>query len=111
MKKNPYCKITKQGAPVINSCICVFNTKNARLFELDLKSKYCEIACVCSDDNGTIEIEIEAIAGQSLHLHKSKEGSTIVMFKNLKNYHVFASDLSRYSARICFYNYNYNYKE
>ena len=105
MKKNPYCRITKQGAPVINSCTCVFDSKVTKLFELDLKSKYCEIVGIYYDDNGNIGIEIAALV-RSLSLHKSKKGSTTVMFKNLKNYHVFASDLSRYSARICFYNYN-----
>lgn len=102
-KSNELFTIIQQGTPVINSGCIIEQSENLIAIEIDMKSKYCEIAMFThKDPENVCGLMIEANE-DSLNLKEGidKDMSTEIEFTNFKGFSVFAANLGRYTVSVC----------
>ena len=100
--KNVEFKIALQGAPLVNH-----GTKRdleLALVELDMRTKYCEVAFV-GDNDGTPEVGVQnserSPPSQSCLGH-TPEDITLLAFPEYKGWRILSAECARYTVRLVF---------
>ncbi len=90
------------GAPIVNHGIVLKKESGIALFSIDLKSKYCEVDFISSDEEGNCRLHISA-NDMSVNLNSSvgRNEPTSIEFPDFKGWSLFACNLSRYTLRVC----------
>lgn len=103
MGKSVKIKIQRQGAPIVNHASIRKSYKKLVAIEVDLQSKYCIVDGYTGDEKtGLMSVSI-GTDDRSIKLHPRKKAyvTTEISFPEYKDWHIFCSDLSRYTLRIC----------
>lgn len=95
--------IIQQGAPVINSGYIVEQSENLIAIEIDMKSKYCEVALFTHKDPENICGLMIGTNEDSLNLKEdaAKDTYTEIEFTNFKGFRIFAANIGRYMLSVC----------
>ena len=93
--------IENQGQPIINGAMINQQCTNLIAFEVDLKSKNCEVDCIFLD-NHVPGIGIAATE-YSLYLDTSQphDSITTILFPKFNGWDVWCATIGRYTLRGC----------
>lgn len=100
-------KIEVQGAVLVNHGLICARSKNLLAVEVDLGTKYAEIAAVC-DGDGTAPSLMLCTSERTLHLApkqpKEADTWTTISFPSLRlrGWNVWSAWIQRYTLRLCF---------
>jgi len=97
-------KITKQGAPIVNLDSIHINYQNEQvvLAEIDMQSKWCEIAYVAYSDDGYLGFAVVNETNRSTQLSDKLEKETEVQIADYTSleWTIFNITRNRYTVRI-----------
>lgn len=89
------------GSVKVNSYAIIKRSKDLIAIEIDLATKYCELACTTSS-SGCIPGVILDRTKHTLYFDPKKRNiSTEIEFEEFKGWTVWSSNASRYSVRLC----------
>lgn len=101
-------RISRQGAPVVNSVYLVCQHEDVVVLNIDMKSKYCNVSCTGSNNHHGQSIPLILIGAieESLCLHKNHERDdfTEITFPAYEGFAVMATGGGRYDIVVCLVN-------
>jgi len=97
-------KVIQQGKPAVNTAPphVTAQGENFIAFEIDMRSKWCEVDSICSDSDGMISVCI-GTTDRSCNLNDSRECPwTEIQFPdhNCNEWDIFTAQCSRYTLRV-----------
>lgn len=101
MRSKGEISIVTQGAPEVSAGVVGYKKRrDIAIFEIDLRSKYCEVIAHFVNFEKCPGVMIDT-SERSLHLHPTETGATVIEFPGFKGWSVFASGIGRYTLGVC----------
>lgn len=96
-------KIAFQGGPVVNDAVIIACGEHIAAVEVDLKSKFCEVAYQMQTKDGYPAL---AVCGTYCSLYLGKDNpnaQTEIVFEDFAGWDFYCVELARYTLKVCFY--------